>query len=200
MSDQATQQTSGKDRARTRRVLLGLVPLAIFLALAGLFLARLGTDSSRVPSALIGRMAPAFNLPPLEGMPQPGFSDADLKKNGVTVINVFASWCGPCRDEHPQLMALAKDEALKAKGLRIAGLNYKDLPGNAKKFLDDLGNPYALIGADRSGRTGIDFGVYGVPETFVIRADGTIAYKFIGPISEQALRSVLIPEIEKAMK
>lgn len=180
--------------------MFALIPLAIFLALAGLFLSRLGTDSSRVPSALIGRSVPAFNLPPLEGMTQPGFADADLRKSGVTVINIFASWCGPCRDEHPQLMALAKDETLKAKGLRIAGLNYKDIPANAKKFLADLGNPYALIGADRSGRTGIDFGVYGVPETFVIKADGTIAYKFIGPISEQALKNMLIPEIEKAMK
>lgn len=196
MSDQTTQQSSGK----ARRFMLALIPLAIFLALAGLFLSRLGTDSSRVPSALIGRSVPAFNLPPLEGMTQPGFADADLRKGGVTVINIFASWCGPCRDEHPQLMAMAKDESLKAKGLRIAGLNYKDMPANAKKFLDDLGNPYALIGADRSGRTGIDFGVYGVPETFVIKSDGTIAYKFIGPISEQALKNVLIPEIEKAMK
>jgi cytochrome c biogenesis protein CcmG/thiol:disulfide interchange protein DsbE len=197
MSENAAETRS----VTPRRVILALIPLVIFLALASLFLSRLGTDASRVPSALIGRSVPTFSLPPLEGMPQPGFSDADLKKgSGVTLINVFASWCGPCRDEHPQLMTLAKNEVLKARGLRIAGLNYKDLPGNAKSFLNDLGNPYSLIGTDRSGRTGIDFGVYGVPETFVVRADGTIAYKFIGPISEQALKAVLIPEIEKAMK
>lgn len=195
-----SEDASAQAPSTRRRLVFALVPLAIFLALAGLFFARLGVDSSRVPSALIGRAVPTFSLPALEGVTQPGFSDAELKKGRVTVINIFASWCGPCRDEHPQLMTLAKDEALKAKGLRIAGLNYKDLPGNAKRFLDDLGNPYSLIGVDRSGRTGIDFGVYGVPETFVIRGDGTIAYKFIGPISEQALKSVLIPQIEKAMR
>lgn len=196
MSDEAPPPPAG----RRRRLLLALAPLAIFLALAFLFLTQLGRDAARVPSALIGRAAPAFSLPPLEGLPQPGFSDADLKKGGVTVINVFASWCGPCRDEHPQLMALARDEALKARGVRIAGLNYKDQPGNARRFLEDLGNPYVMIGVDRSGRVGIDFGVYGVPETFVVRGDGSIAYKFIGPISEQALRKVLMPEIEKALR
>lgn len=183
-----------------RRLGLALLPLVAFAALAALFYMRLGADSSKVPSALIGRTAPAFALPALEGVSQPGFSADDLKKGRVTVVNVFASWCGPCRDEHPQLMALAKDESLKAKGVQIAGLNYKDQPADAKRFLDGLGNPYSLIGADRSGRVGIDWGVYGVPETFVVRGDGTIAYKFIGPISEAALKSVLLPEIEKAGK
>jgi cytochrome c biogenesis protein CcmG/thiol:disulfide interchange protein DsbE len=196
MSDTSRMAKAGNGK----RVLFALLPLAVFLALAFLFLTRLGTDSSKVPSALIGRAVPAFSLPPLQGVPQAGFSHEDLKKGGVTVVNVFASWCGPCRDEHPQLMALAKNDALKARGVRIAGLNYKDEPGNAKRFLDGLGNPYELIGADRSGRVGIDWGVYGVPETFVVRGDGTIAYKFIGPISEAALEKVLVPEIEKAMK
>lgn len=196
MSDDTQTHRSGN----ARRIALALIPLAIFLVLAFLFLTRLGTDSSKVPSALIGRSVPTFDLPPLEGAAQPGFSTANLKSGQVTVVNIFASWCGPCRDEHPQLMELAKNEALKAKGVRIAGLNYKDEPANAKRFLDGLGNPYAMIGADRSGRVGIDWGVYGVPETFVVRGDGTIAYKFIGPISEQALKNILVPEIEKAMR
>lgn len=183
-----------------RRLFFALLPLAAFMALAALFYFRLGTDSSKVPSALIGRAIPAFALPPLEGVAQPGFSTDELKTGKVTVVNVFASWCGPCRDEHPQLMTLARDEGLKAKGVRIAGLNYKDQPADARRFLEGLGNPYALIGADRSGRVGIDWGVYGVPETFVVRGDGTIAYKFIGPISEAALKSVLLPEIEKALR
>ncbi len=185
---------------KARRLLLALVPLTIFLALAFLFLTQLGKDAAKVPSALIGRAVPAFTLPPLEGASLPGFSHGDLKGGSVTLVNVFASWCAPCRDEHPLLMQLAKDDTLKARGVRIAGLNYKDEPANAKRFLDSLGNPYALIGTDRSGRVGIDWGVYGVPETFVVKRDGTIAYKFIGPISELTLKSMLMPEIEKALK
>ena len=199
MSDQAGKPGKAA-QGHVRRIILALVPLVIFLALAFLFMTQLGKNSAHVPSALIGRAMPDFTLPPLPGGAQPGFSSADLKNGQVTIVNIFASWCGPCRDEHPQFMALAKNEALKARGLRIAGLNYKDEPANAKRFLDGLGNPYGLIGADRSGRAGIDWGVYGVPETFVVKGDGTIAYKFIGPVTEQALKNVLIPEIEKAMR
>ncbi len=187
-------------KSGVRRLILALTPLAIFLGLAFLFLTQLGRDSAKLPSALIGRAAPVFQLPALEGLSQPGFSNEDLNSGRVTVVNIFASWCGPCRDEHPQFMALVKDAALKAKGVRIAGLNYKDEPANARRFLEGLGNPYALIGADRSGRTGIDWGVYGVPETFIVKGDGTIAFKFIGPVSEQALKTILIPEIEKALR
>ena len=187
-------------QGKRRRLVVALGPLALFLALAFLFLTQLGKDAAKVPSVLIGRAAPVFALPPLDGANVLGFSNGDLKGSGVTLVNVFASWCAPCRDEHPLLMQLAKDETLKARGLRIAGLNYKDESANAKRFLDSLGNPYEMIGADRSGRVGIDWGVYGVPETFVVKGDGTIAYKYLGPISEQTLKRVLLPEIEKALK
>lgn len=195
MTEQQGSQTPGVLR---RRITLAIVPLVIFLALAFLFLNRLGNDTSRIPSPLIGRAVPEFVLPPLAGVTQPGFASADLKAGKVSVVNIFASWCGPCRDEHPQLMKLAANEKLKAAGVQIAGLNYKDQAANAKRFLDQLGNPYTHIGVDAPGRASIDWGVYGVPETFIIRGDGTIAYKFIGPISEAALDKIILPQIEKA--
>lgn len=183
-----------------RRLWLALIPLAVFLALAGLFLTQLGKDASRVPSPLIGKEIPKFALPALAGVNLPGFDDRELRQGKVTIVNVFASWCGPCRDEHPQLMQLAADKTLQAKGVRIFGLNYKDSAANAKRFLDSLGNPYIRIGVDGAGRAAIDWGVYGVPETFVVKGDGTIAYKFIGPISSEALKTRLLPEIEKALR
>lgn len=184
--------------ASPRRKLLALLPLAAFLALAALFFSRLGVDSQRLPSALVGKPAPAFTLPALEGANVPAFSDADLRKGHVTLVNVFASWCGPCRDEHPLLMRLAADEGLKKAGVRMAGLSYKDDPANTLRFLRELGAPYDMIGVDRGGRAGVEWGVYGVPETFVVRGDGTIAYKHVGPITEQSLRERLLPEIDKA--
>ena len=184
--------------ASPRRKLLALLPLAAFLALAALFFSRLGVDSQRLPSALVGKPAPAFTLPALEGANVPAFSDADLRKGHVTLVNVFASWCGPFRDEHPLLMRLAADEGLKKAGVRMAGLSYKDDPANALRFLRELGAPYDMIGVDRGGRAGVEWGVYGVPETFVVRGDGTIAYKHVGPITEQSLRERLLPEIDKA--
>jgi cytochrome c biogenesis protein CcmG/thiol:disulfide interchange protein DsbE len=184
-----------------RRRLLIFLPLIAFVVLAGLFYVRLGAgDSSRVPSPLIGKPVPRFSLAPLEGVgAQVPFTDADLRKGSVTLVNVFASWCVPCRDEHPMLVQLSKDSELTAKGLRIIGLAYKDEPANSRHFLGEMGNPYAQIGVDKSGRVGIDWGVYGVPETFVVTGDGTIAYKFIGPLSPEGL-AVLKPEIQKAMR
>ena len=180
---------------------LAYLPLVAFLALAGLFLIRLYSgDPQRLPSPLIGKPAPAFTLPALEGSGLPGFADADLRQGKVTLVNVFASWCGPCRDEHPVLVDLAKRPEFVRAGVRLVGLAYKDEPGNSLKFLKEMGNPYALIGVDLSGRVGIDWGVYGVPETFVVRGDGTIAYKFIGPLSPDALRDTLAPQIEKALR
>ncbi|MGA7384128.1 MAG: DsbE family thiol:disulfide interchange protein [Methylocella sp.] len=186
----------------TRRPPLVFVPLVLFAALAALFVMRLYSgDASLLPSALIGRQVPAFALPPVEGVPdKPGFSDADLRQGKVTLVNVFASWCGPCHQEHELIMRLSTDPALARAGVRLFGLAYKDEPANIRGFLAEAGDPFAKIGADRNGRTAIDFGVYGVPETFVVKGDGTIAYRFVGPISEESYRQVILPEIEKALR
>jgi cytochrome c biogenesis protein CcmG/thiol:disulfide interchange protein DsbE len=170
---------------------LYVLPLLVFTGLALLFLVRLfAGDPSRVPSALIGRPVPAFTLEPVPGLtevgaPVPGLSDVDLKGR-VTVVNVWASWCVPCRQEHPALMELAKNPAV-----RVVGINYKDNPDNARRFLRDLGNPFAAIGADSSGRAAIDWGVYGVPETFVVGPDGTIRHKHIGPLQPGQMRAFM---------
>jgi cytochrome c biogenesis protein CcmG, thiol:disulfide interchange protein DsbE len=183
----------------TRRRLVVLLPLVAFLALAGLFYFRLGSgDPSRIPSALIGRAVPATELPPVpalqrEGQAVPGLSAADFRGT-VTLLNVWASWCVPCHDEAPLLMQLAED-----RRIRIVGINYKDQPDNARRFLGRYGNPFAAVGADQNGRTSIDWGVYGVPETFLIGRDGRIAHKLVGPITPRNLDSVLKPEIEKAL-
>jgi cytochrome c biogenesis protein CcmG/thiol:disulfide interchange protein DsbE len=167
---------------------LVMLPLVLFVALAGLFLVRLfAGDPSKLPSTLIGRPVPVFSLPPLEGLtadgkPVPGLATADLAGT-VTVVNVWASWCAPCRDEHPLLIELAK-----TAGVRVVGINYKDQPENARRFLGALGNPFSAVGVDTSGRAAIDWGVYGVPETFVIAPDGTIAYKHVGPLSPASMQ------------
>jgi len=180
-----------------RRGLLGLLPLIAFAALAALLLLRLfAGDASRIPSALIGKSAPSLNLPGLDGPP---LRDADLRAGHVTILNVFASWCLPCHDEHALLLALSEDPALKAKGVQLIGVAQKDDPENARRFLGALGNPYARVGLDRDGQSGIEWGVYGVPETYIVKGDGTIAYKFIGPITEETLASVVRPEVAKAM-
>ncbi|MGH6869510.1 MAG: DsbE family thiol:disulfide interchange protein [Methylocella sp.] len=184
-----------------RRPLLIFVPLILFAALVALFVIRLYSgDASLLPSALIGREVPAFALPPVEGLPdKPGFSDVDLRQGKVTLVNVFASWCVPCHEEHEMIMRLSADPALARAGVRLFGLAYKDNPANIQKFLAEAGDPFARIGADRKGRTAIDFGVYGVPETFVVKGDGTIAYRFVGPVTEESYRKVILPEIEKAL-
>jgi cytochrome c biogenesis protein CcmG, thiol:disulfide interchange protein DsbE len=186
----------------TRRPLLVFVPLAVFAALAALFVIRLYSgDASLLPSALIGREVPAFALPPVEGLPdKPGFSDADLRQGKVTLVNVFASWCVPCHEEHKLIMRLSADPALSRARVRLFGLAYKDDPANIRGFLAEAGDPFAKIGADRKGRTAIDWGVYGVPETFIVKGDGTIAYRFVGPISAESYRDVILPEIEKALR
>ncbi|MBY6240566.1 DsbE family thiol:disulfide interchange protein [Methylosinus sp. Sm6] len=185
-----------------RRGLALFLPLAAFLLLAILFFFRLfAGDASRLPSALIGKQAPAFALPALPGFAGVGgLSGDDLRKGHVSVVNVFASWCVPCREEHAQLMALAGDARLAEAGVSLAGLSYKDDPANSRRFLEEVGNPYGAIGVDLAGRVAIDFGVYGVPETFVVRGDGTIAFKFVGPLTRQAMEATLVPEIEKAAR
>lgn len=189
-------------RPKRQRSRLLYLPLILFAALVALFFARLFSgDASRLPSALVGKEVPAFALPPVEGLTdRPGFSDADLRRGGVTLVNVFASWCVPCHQEHAQLMRLAKDSVLNQLGVRIAGLAYKDEPANIRSFLSQDGDPYAMVGADRSGRVAIDWGVYGVPETFIVKGDGKIAYRFVGPITEEAYRETVFPEIEKALQ
>jgi len=181
--------------ARSGRSWLPLLPLALFVALAALFLVQLmsGRDLTAVPSALIGQPAPATALPPLEGAGLPGLDSADFAGT-VTVLNIWASWCVPCRDEHPHLMRLAGDPRF-----RLVGLNYKDNPRNAGRFLAELGNPFAAVGVDANGRAAIDWGVYGVPETFVIGRDGRIAWKHVGPFDARSLGEQLIPQIEKAL-
>jgi cytochrome c biogenesis protein CcmG/thiol:disulfide interchange protein DsbE len=181
---------------------IAALPLLVFAGMAAFFAWRLflGHDPSVLPSVLIGHQAPAFNLPALPDSGKPGLSDADLRKGGVTVVNIFASWCGPCRIEHPNLRKLAENEALAAMGVRLVGVNYKDDPANAMKFLQADGDPYAAIGMDSSGRVGIDWGLTGVPETFIVRGDGVIAFKYTGPITEEALNQTILPQIEKALR
>jgi len=181
------------------RRLIVLIPLIGFLALAGLFFVRLWAgDPSRVPSALIGQPAPATDLPPVAGLerdgkPVPGLEGAAFKGE-VSLLNVWASWCVPCHDEAPLLMKLAEDPRF-----RIAGINYKDQPDNARRFLGRYGNPFAASGADPNGRTAIEWGVYGVPETFVVGRDAKIAFKLVGPITPENLERTLKPAIEKAL-
>ena len=186
-----------------RRRLLVALPLLVFFGLAALFLVRLGAgDPSRLPSALIGHPVPAFSLPGLPGRgaaTADGLGDANLRSGHVTLVNVFASWCPECHDEHQLLIALSQDPKLKSAGVALDGIVYKDKAEDARRYLGQKGDPYGLIGHDLSGRTGIDFGVYGVPETFVIKGDGTIAFKLIGPVTDSNLPN-LMAEIDKAAK
>jgi cytochrome c biogenesis protein CcmG/thiol:disulfide interchange protein DsbE len=179
----------------TRRRLLALLPLLVFIGVAGLFLAQLlsGRNESEIPSALIGQPAPSTTLPALDGSGLPGL-DSSQFAGKVTLLNVFASWCAPCREEHPVLLALTQDRRYV-----MAAMNYKDQPENARRFLGELGNPFQAIGVDQSGRSAIDWGVYGVPESFVIGKDGKIAYKHVGPLTEESARTELLPRIEKAL-
>jgi cytochrome c biogenesis protein CcmG/thiol:disulfide interchange protein DsbE len=161
-----------------------LLPVLVFLVVGiglGIGLTR---DPSTLPSALIDKPVPSFDLPPLAGIGKPGLTSDDLKGK-VQLVNVFASWCGPCRVEHPVLMRLAKD------GVPLQALNYKDQPEDAARFLDELGNPYERIGADQKGRVGIEWGVYGVPETFVVDAAGKIRHKHVGPLQARDLDKLM---------
>lgn len=192
--------TSDESSGTKRRNILLLLPLVAFLSLAALFYFRLWAgDISRIPSALIGQMAPKTDLPPLAGLERdgkaiPGLSNANFN-GAVTLVNVWASWCVPCADEVQYLDRLSKD-----KRIQIVGINYKDAPDNARRFLNRYGNPFVASGTDVSGRTSIDWGVYGVPENFLIGRDGRIVYKLVGPVTAENLDTVMRPEIEKALK
>jgi cytochrome c biogenesis protein CcmG/thiol:disulfide interchange protein DsbE len=174
-------------------------PLVIFSVLALLFaLALRSGDPSRLPSALIGRPAPQVALPPLEGLsdganPIGGFATADLAKGEVSVVNFWASWCAPCVQEHPLLVALKE-----RTGVPLYGVNYKDQAANARRFLGRYGNPFAAVGVDGNGRAAIEWGVIAMPETFVVDGRGVIVYKHVGPISPEALETKIIPAIRAA--
>jgi cytochrome c biogenesis protein CcmG/thiol:disulfide interchange protein DsbE len=184
---------------RTKRWLV-LLPLILFGALAALFLLRLyGGDPSKLPSALIGRPAPQTALPALQGLTHDGTAvpglDPAAFKGKVSLVNVWASWCVPCHDEAPLLTEIGKDTRFQ-----IVGINYKDAADNARRFLGRYGNPFSVVGVDGNGRASIEWGVYGVPETFIVGKDGRIVYKLVGPITPENFDRVLKVEIEKALK
>lgn len=184
----ALSDTSG-GKAPSRRPGV-LVPLAVFAAVGVLLAAGLTLNPREIPSPLIGKAVPRFALPPVQGRTL-GLSSADLRGE-VSIVNVFASWCLSCRDEHPVFMKMKRNGLVP-----IHGLNYKDQPVDAQKWLDELGDPYTRTGADVDGRVAIDWGVYGVPETFVIDREGRIAYKHIGPVTPQLVDETLRPLIAK---
>lgn len=181
----------------TRRRLLFLAPLLAFAALAALFLLRIGNgdNPATLPSALIGKPVPEFTLQPLAGSGKDGIASADLRQGRVTLVNVWASWCIPCREEHPFLMALAK-----RGDVELYGINNKDGSENARRFLGQFGDPFKRIGADTTGRISIDWGVYGVPETFIVDGKGTIRLRHVGPLNPQIIDTIILPAIEAARK
>jgi cytochrome c biogenesis protein CcmG/thiol:disulfide interchange protein DsbE len=188
------------DAGPQRRSWLMVLPRIVYLVPATLFGRRLGDgDPSRIPSALIGHPAPQTSLPPLQGLLSNGAQVSGLDpanfKGKVSVVNVWASWCVPCHDEAPLLTELAKDNRLQ-----VIGINYKDGRDNASRFLGRYGNPFRIVGVDGNGRAAIEWGVYGVPETFVVGHDGKVVYKLVGPVTPGNIDTVLKAEIEKAQK
>lgn len=194
-----TPTTPEASRPAKMRIILALLPLLIFAGLAAIFWSQLGSgrDISEIPSALIGTRAPALDMPPLEGATfkgavMPPLTDAAIKGK-LTLVNVWASWCVPCREENPIILELAKDPRLT-----VVGINYKDQTENALRFLGELGNPFAAVGVDPRGKAAIDWGVYGIPESYLVDASGTIVYKRVGPFDDRSLKDGLYPAIEKA--
>ncbi len=181
------------DLPARRRLGLALLPIVVFAGLAILFWRGLSGNPSEIPSVLIGKSVPVFALPAVEDSGIPGFVSASLSTGQVSVVNIWASWCGPCRLEHPVLVELAKRQ-----DIRLYGINNKDKAENARRFLGTLGQPFAAIGADTNGRTTIDWGSYGVPETFIVDGRGIIRFKWIGPLTPEALAGIFADEIEKA--
>lgn len=189
---ETTTESPGKPPRPLLRLALAFLPLAALVALVWVFAANINRDPSLVASVLINKPAPQFSLPAVSGLTEPGFDTASLKGQ-VTVVNVFASWCVPCRDEHPVLENLKQET-----GIPIFGINQKDAPDQAAAFLTALGNPYDRIGADADGRASIDWGVYGVPETFIVDAAGVIRFKHTGPLEMGDIDREIVPALAKA--
>lgn len=197
------KQSEGKPKSR---LWSSILPLFVFLGIAGAsysLLSTEGRDVSALPSALLDKPAPALDVPPLEGLvengkPVPGMNKdmfLNAATNKVSIVNVFASWCVPCRQEHPYIVELGKDERIQ-----LIGINQRDSTKNALSFLAELGNPYDAVGVDRKGRASIEWGVYGVPETFIVNPQGRIIYKHVGPINARDLQQKFLPIIEQALK
>jgi len=183
-----------------RPKLMRLLPVIFFAVVAGFFAMALRSgDPSLLPSTMVGKEVPKGDFPPVEGLetadgkPETGFTSADLAKGRVSVVNYWASWCVPCIEEHPVLVKLKS-----ASDVDIYGINYKDRADAARRFIGRFGNPYTAVGTDAQGRAAIEWGVYGTPETFIVNGKGQIVYKHVGPISEEALQTKLLPAIEKA--
>jgi cytochrome c biogenesis protein CcmG/thiol:disulfide interchange protein DsbE len=196
MSAEKASQPSG-----ARRIAFALVPLVVFAGLATVFLMQLlsGKDTSVLPSALLGRPAPELKLAALDGAvrggkPVPALTSAAIRGK-LTLVNVWASWCVPCRQEHPIVLGLSQDDRLN-----IVGINYKDRNDAALGFLGELGNPFQAIGVDPKGAAAIDWGVYGIPESFLVSPDGVILYKHVGPFDDNTVQNELLPAVEKALE
>ncbi|QGG92537.1 DsbE family thiol:disulfide interchange protein [Agrobacterium sp. MA01] len=187
-----TEVAGSKGRGR---YFIAALPLVLFAGLAAVFMTQLqsGRDVSEIPSALIGTKAPVLDLAALEGSERPALTTAAISGK-LTLVNVFASWCVPCRQEHPMLLELSKDPRVN-----VVGINYKDRNDNALRFLGELGNPYDAIGVDPNGKAAIDWGVYGIPESYLVGPDGMILYKKVGPFDPESFKTQLMPAIEKAL-
>ena len=193
MADVPEEKLSPKEGRRRSRQLL--IPVIVFAAMATMFFFALQSgDPSKLPSALVGKPVPKFELPALSGLVGvPGFGSKELETSEVKVVNFWASWCGPCRDEHPVLEVLKRDGSVS-----MFGINYKDAPPGGQRFLGQYGNPFSAVGVDANGRVAIDWGVYGMPETFIIDKQGRIIYKHVGPISMKDLDQKIRPVIAAA--
>ena len=190
----ATDKPERPEPRPRRSALFVILPLGLFVLLAALFgYALSSADPSKLPSALLGRQAPATELPPLDGAKVGGVSPADFARGDVAVVNFWASWCGPCVQEHPLLTELKS-----RTGVRLIGIDHKDPAPGGLRFLTRLGNPYDAIGVDANGRASIEWGVYGMPETFVIDGQGRIVFKYVGPITAETLAEKIIPVVNAA--
>jgi cytochrome c biogenesis protein CcmG, thiol:disulfide interchange protein DsbE len=180
---------------------LALLPIVLFGAIGLMFFFALRTsDPQKLPSTLIGKPAPQLELAALEGLNDagkdvPGIKPGDLTRGTPVIVNFWASWCAPCVAEHPLLIILKEKS-----GVPLIGVNYKDQTPGARRFLGRYGNPFNAVGVDPNGRAAIEWGVYGMPETFIVDAQGRIAYKHIGALTEEAVNTVLIPAINKARR